>query len=329
MDIEERPSKRLRDRSTDIHDHGENILSSPTMKLTGHKGSVYALSYSPDGSFLISASFDMTCLLWDARGTCSNINTLKGHSNAILDVKWSSDSLNIITASADKTLGLFDATTGKQIHRYKGHESIVNALNVPLTKTDLFVSVSDDTYAKIWDIRLRRCVDTLKHEFPCLSIAVGHEGHKIYTAGIDPIIHEWDIRYGNKSISMVGHDDIITGLCINPKGTHILSNSMDGTLKTWNIQPFVAGNHRLCKTFLGIIHNSEQKLLHCSWNGSGTMVTGGSADHLVHIWDEFSTNELYTLPGHMGCVNAVVFHPDESIIASASSDKSIYVGEIS
>ena len=38
--------------------------------------------------------------------------------------------------------------------------------------------------------------------------------------------------------------------------------------------------------------------------------------------------QLYALPGHAGCVNAVVFHPTEHVVASASSDRSILVGEL-
>ena len=46
----------------------ENIrtssLAEPTMKLSGHKGSVYCLAYDPLGEVLCSGSFDSTCLLW-------------------------------------------------------------------------------------------------------------------------------------------------------------------------------------------------------------------------------------------------------------------------
>ena len=127
--------------------------------------------------------------------------------------------------------------------------------------------------------------------------------------------------------------DTITSLSLNPKGTHLLSNSMDNTLKTWDIRPFVddtaGGKKRLDKTFNGGTHNAEKGLLNCAWSADGTMVTGGSADRIVHIWDEMSAEELYCLPGHAGCVNSVVFHPKENVIASASSDKAIFVGELS
>ena len=39
-------------------------LAEPTMKLSGHKGSVYCLSYDLQGELLCSGSFDSTCLLW-------------------------------------------------------------------------------------------------------------------------------------------------------------------------------------------------------------------------------------------------------------------------
>lgn len=105
-------------------------LSEPTMKLSGHKGSVYCLSYDPHGEFLCSGSFDSTCLLWKASGNCDNIAVLTGHKNAILDVTFTNDSTRIITASADYNLGVYDSYTGERIKRFMGHKGIVNAVDV-------------------------------------------------------------------------------------------------------------------------------------------------------------------------------------------------------
>jgi Prp8 binding protein len=306
-------------------------LSHPTMKLSGHKGSVYSLAYSPDGECLVSGSFDMTCLIWNASGACENFNILeKGHKNAILDVKWNCDSDFIVTASADKNLAWWDASTGSRIKRFQGHEGIVNAVDTLVSSPKLLVSSSDDKTARMWDARTKGHVSCFEHEFQCTSVAYGADGNMVYTGGIDNCITAWDVRTQSMSMKMKGHKDTITSLSLHPKGTHLLSNSMDGTLKTWDIQPFVAdGGKRHCKTFQGGTHSAEKGLLNCAWSSDGTMVTGGSADKVVHVWDELSTEELYYLPGHSGCVNSVVFHPKENIVASGSSDKSIYVGELS
>ncbi len=50
---------------------------------------------------------------------------------------------------------------------------------------------------------------------------------------------------------------------------------------------------------------------------------------MVYVWDSRSGKMQYKLPGHAASVNAIAFHPKEPIIASGSSDKNIYMGELS
>ena len=57
-------------------------------------------------------------------------------------------------------------------------------------------------------------------------------------------------------------------------------------------------------------------------------VAAGSADKMVNIWDANTRNLLYKLPGHHGAVNDATFHPQQPIVASGSSDKCIYLGEL-
>ena len=358
-------------------------LASPTMQLTGHKGSVYALAYSPGrGRTLASCSFDGTCLLWDAgSGEYGNYNALRGHKNAVLDCCWLSDkggggaddggidydadrygsggesgeesddvTLKIVTCGADKTVQLWDAWTGRRIRNWKGeHSGVVNAVAaVPLQSGgNMAVSVGDDGRGYLWDPRQKRPALTIRNDddagaggdFPILAVAA--TSTQIFTGGIDNMVHCWDLSTATakggrlrKLYSMRGHADTVTSLAVHPRGTHLLSNSVDKTLRSWDIQPFVGesetgSRNRHCKTFVGHAHNAERGVLKCSWSSDGSMVTCGSADKCVHIWDEFSAEELYLLPGHKGCVNAVTFHPRENVVASGSSDRHIFVGELS
>lgn len=146
-----------------------------------------------------------------------------------------------------------------------------------------------------------------------------------------------------------------------PHRKFLLSNGMDNTLRQWDVRPFVTGSRqvkvyqgatvraspgRACAlTFLPSFpphpsdlirpsksnqqqHGSDRNLLRASWSADGEMVTVGSSDRAVHIFDVPSSQELYFLPGHKATVNEVVFSPVEPIIASASSDKTIFLGEL-
>jgi WD40 repeat protein len=182
-------------------------LASPTMKLSGHKGSVYCLAYDNRGEVLCSGSFDSTCLLWNAGGTCTNFNILSGHKNAILDVKFTNDSEKVITASADYNCGVYDVTTGDRIKRFMGHKAIVNAVSVcgEGGSPYLAVSASDDRTSRLWDTRVRGEVGVLEDKYQITAVAYANDGQIVYTGGIDNCIHAWDVRKMQKSMTMKGH----------------------------------------------------------------------------------------------------------------------------
>lgn len=124
-----------------------------------------------------------------------------------------------------------------------------------------------------------------------------------------------------------GHQDTVTGMRINPAGTHLLSNAMDNTLRSWDIRPFAPAN-RCVKMFTGHTHGFEKQLIKCDWSPDGGKVTAGSSDYCVNVWDATTCRLLYKLPGHRGSINEVAFHPTEPIIGSCSSDGTIYLGEL-
>lgn len=82
-------------------------------------------------------------------------------------------------------------------------------------------------------------------------------------------------------------------------------------------------------TVHGAQHNFEKNLLRCSWSGDDRYVSAGSADRFVCIWDLEQNGKMTNrLGGHHGSVNEVAWHPTREIIASGSSDKTIYLGDV-
>uniref|UniRef100_A0A0D6R802 Uncharacterized protein n=1 Tax=Araucaria cunninghamii TaxID=56994 RepID=A0A0D6R802_ARACU len=302
-------------------------LESPIMVLTGHQGAIYTMKFNPTGNVIASGSHDKDIFLWNVHGDCKNFMVLKGHKNAILDLHWTTDGSQIISASPDKTLRAWDAETGMQVKKMAEHSSFVNSCCPSRRGPPLVVSGSDDGTAKLWDLRHRGAIQTFPDRFQTTAVGFSDSADKIYTGGIDNEIKVWDLRRNEVTMRLQGHTDTITGMQLSPDGSYLLTNSMDCSLRIWDMRPYAPQN-RCVKILTGHQHNFEKNLLKCSWSSDGSKVTAGSADRMVYIWDTTSRRILYKLPGHNGSVNESVFHPTEPIVGSCSSDKQIYLGEI-
>ena len=78
--------------------------------LSGHGDLVNSAAYSPDGTRIVTASFDKTARIWDAR-TGAQLAVLSGHGDVVTSAAYSPDGTRIVTASFDKTARIWDART--------------------------------------------------------------------------------------------------------------------------------------------------------------------------------------------------------------------------
>lgn len=148
------------------------------------------------------------------------------------------------------------------------------------------------------------------------------------------------IKDDTPDLTLIGHQDTVTGLALSPDSNSLVSNSMDCTLRVWNVRPFAATNisaqtshlvkddSQRCERILsGVHHGAEKLLLRCAWSRDGDYITAGSADRIVHLWETTNYTEVCGWAGHKASVNTVLVHPDQPIIASCSSDRTILLGE--
>jgi Prp8 binding protein len=333
---DKRPRIHEDDPGKDIASNGDVVvhtkrhsLKGPTMLLTGHDGEIFTSKFHPNGEIIASAGSDRSIFLWLAKGDCENYAVLKAaHSHTILEVQFSVDGNHLFSCSADKTIIIWDSFSGCRLKKLRNHQSYINSIAAAPSDAKLLASVGDDCVVNIWDLRKRKSAMSFKDNYQLTAVSFNKTSDQVMVGGIENTINVWDLRRGSKYLSLMGHTDTITGLSLSPDGHHLLSNSMDNTLKSWDVRPFVPDNNRLEKTFLGHQHNFEKNLLRCSWSPNQRLISAGSSDGLVHIWSYNSCDTLYQLPGHRSSVNEVVFSPKEPLVLSCSSDKQIYLGEI-
>jgi WD40 repeat protein len=119
-----------------------------------YDGGVTSVGFSPDGTHIVSGSWDKTIRIWDARTGKEVMKPLKGHTSNITSVGFSPDGTHIVSGSDDKTIRIWDARTGEEVVKpLKGHTGRhVTSVGFSPDGTHI-VSSSWDGTVRIWDAR--------------------------------------------------------------------------------------------------------------------------------------------------------------------------------
>ena len=88
---------------------------------------VHDVAYSPDGSIVASASYDMTVAIWDSE-TGVESGRLQGHGGSVTSLAFSCDGKKIVTGSVDLSLKLWDVPTLKEITAVPDHPGHVTCV---------------------------------------------------------------------------------------------------------------------------------------------------------------------------------------------------------
>eukprot|EP01025_Chloroclados_australasicus_P001702 TRINITY_DN10422_c0_g1_i1.p1 TRINITY_DN10422_c0_g1~~TRINITY_DN10422_c0_g1_i1.p1 ORF type:complete len:491 (+),score=52.19 TRINITY_DN10422_c0_g1_i1:87-1559(+) len=120
----------------------------PIKRMTGHVKLINQVCFSPDGRWLVSASFDKAVKLWDGF-TGDYLHTFRGHVGEVYQVCWSPDSRLLVSASKDSTLKVWEMRTRKQLVELPGHADEVYCVDWSPAGA-LVCSGGKDRILKIW-----------------------------------------------------------------------------------------------------------------------------------------------------------------------------------
>ncbi|KAG2129049.1 WD40-repeat-containing domain protein [Suillus bovinus] len=130
--------------------------------MLGHTSVVTSVSFSPDGTRIVTGSWDNTVRLWDTITQKPVGPPLLGHTNYVTSVSFSPDGARIVTASRDNTVRLWDAATRLPLGEpLRGHTSATSSASFSPDGTRIVTSSWDST-VRLWDAvvekPLQQCV---------------------------------------------------------------------------------------------------------------------------------------------------------------------------
>ena len=77
------------------------------------------------------------------------------------------------------------------------------------------------------------------------AVCFNEDASQVMSAGIDNMVKVWDLRKNAVVTEISGHTDTVTGMELSPDGSNVLTNSMDGTVRIFDIRPFCTGERCL------------------------------------------------------------------------------------
>lgn len=124
-------------------------LGIRTAVATGHSRFLTDLRFSHDGKRIVTASFDSTARVWDAKSLASLTPPMK-HDDGVEQAFFSADDSSIITASLDGTTKIWNSKTGSLLTAPLNHDGCVRIAASSHDGT-LLVTAGDDATARIWN----------------------------------------------------------------------------------------------------------------------------------------------------------------------------------
>ena len=328
-----------------------------------HPDTIDFLTFSVDGSRLVSGSRDGTLILRDA-ATGAVVKKLQYDGSGGMALGPGGRLLAMFDDFAGETgLELWDLTSGQQIAGpVFGHVGGIQSMNYSRDGS-LLVTAGADMTLRLWDGRTLAPIGEpfAGHSARVLAGAISPDNKVLASGGADNRIILWDIASGQMiGQPLSGHNNWVRDVTFSPDGRTLASTDAGGGIALWDLSVHQT-LHGHTDNVRGVALTPDDKLLITSsydrtmkwWDAlsgkvqatittphqssiialaispDGSTAATGDVDGVVALWDVKARALLFpALQGNPSVIVSLAFSPDGKTLASGDFDGTITLWDV-
>ena len=228
----------------------------------GAEAPVYSVAWSPCGRRVASCHCDPrhskgTILVWDAK-TEELLRSLQHDGiNERTSLTFSSDGRRLAANLIDSVICV-SVETG-EILQHLSENNIDDCICSCALRGDAeSVAASSKTNVFVWDMGSGQTLQQLTgHAGNVRDIAISPDGSEIVSGAADRGMFVRSLKDGHIRLWLLEHRDSVECVVYKHCGGELASGSADGTIKIWNVEPFVDKSEALCLSSFNTDENYE------------------------------------------------------------------------
>jgi len=322
-----------------------------------HRLSIDTLCYSPDGRRLASAGRDLSIRIWNT-ADWQPIHGTNTHIDEVEALRFSVDCARVTTVAMDRTMRQWDTQDGRHLRHIHTDMNRVWPCCVFSGDGRFVAWKGNGQVISIWDVTtFAKWVELVVGEGEIGAIAFSPDCQSM-AAALPNELRLWNLVEREAVPRTRGVPGLARCLAFSPDESYIALGDFDGKVTLVSL----TGDEEMC-----FVHGQEGCMISslafsqaagclasaggesiCLWDLSkgentcrlldnsfsicfahcGPVIACGGRDGAVRLRDIRTGEILKVMRGHMGEIRAVAYSPDDTLIATGSTDGTVLIWKV-